>query len=98
MAKKNKPKPGTPKHQRLLLEAGKRMRQQSVEKIKGVIESKGLTRQAIAKDTGISQSSLSRFLSGDDSRITFDRLMLMLHYLEFDWKITPRKKKRKAVS
>ena len=61
------------------------------DQIRQVIERSGLTRYRIAQETGIEESTLSRFMSGEHglSTATLDKLAELL-----DLEVVVRKKKR----
>jgi transcriptional regulator with XRE-family HTH domain len=59
--------------------------------LKAAIEESGLTRYRIAKDTGIDQAALMRFMRGETS-LRLDRADMLAEYLGL--KLVKRKAKR----
>ena len=63
----------------------------TLEQVRQAIERSGLSRYRIAQETGISQSQLSRLMSGD-AGLSFPKLEMLLDYLGY--KITVKKKRK----
>ncbi len=61
------------------------------EQIRAAIDQAGVTRYRISKDTGISESMLSKFMSGDRG-LSMEYLDLLGEYLGLE--IVTRRKKR----
>lgn len=59
------------------------------EALKAAIEQSGLTRYRIAKDTGITEASLCRFMQGETS-LRLDKADLLVTYLGLELKPTSR--------
>jgi len=53
------------------------------EQIRAAIEAAGVTRYRISKDTGISESMVSKFMSGDRG-LSMEYLDVLGEYLELD--------------
>lgn len=81
------PPKGTPEYEEWGMEVGRKLKQQAVAKIKQAIKERGLSQMQISRDTGISQPSLSLFLTRDDAPLQFHRLMFLLEYLGFKWEL-----------
>ena len=59
------------------------------------IEASDKTRYRIAKDTGISQTQLSRLMSGERG-LSIDALERLADYLELEITIRPKQRRRKG--
>lgn len=59
------------------------------EQIKQIIALKNITPYRISKDTGISESQLSRFLS-NQVNLSLNKFIQLVEYLEYEIKIIPK--------
>ena len=65
----------------------------TLEQVRQAIERSGLSRYRIAQETGISESQLSRLMSGD-AGLSFPKLEMLLDYLGFEIQVQVKKRKR----
>ena len=65
----------------------------TLEQVRQAIELSGLSRYRIAQETGISESQLSRLMSGD-AGLSFPKLEMLLDYLGFEIQVQVKKRKR----
>ncbi len=57
------------------------MQMNKIETIKELIEEKGITKYKVAKETGISYSTLSKYLTGQESQLRHDKSDILIKYL-----------------
>ena len=73
----------------------KRSKMSLADEIKAVMSENGVTAYRAAKDTGISEATLSRFFSGNRG-LSDNAMNVLLDYLGYELVITIRKKRKGA--
>jgi len=66
---------------------------QILDQIRKAIESSGVTRYRIAQDTGISQSRLSKLMSGD-AGLSFEAIEQLADYLGLEFTLRPKRRSK----
>jgi transcriptional regulator with XRE-family HTH domain len=70
----------------------------AAQQLRNAITQSGQSRYAIAKATGVEQSTLSRFMSGERTGMTLDTAHLLAQHLGYDLTLTPKKRTRSKGS